>query len=59
MLIQMHPNFKADTRLSVKKWSLVGSLLSFFIKEQSFAKKKLKCSAVYLKSIGYKIVFMK
>ena len=44
-------NFTVDKRLSVSKWSRVGSLLSFLIKERCFAKNELKSLAFSLKLV--------
>ena len=49
--MSLFTNFTIDKRLSVKKWSRGGSLLSFLIKEHCFAKKELKSSAFSLKSV--------
>ena len=43
-------NFTINKRLSVRKGSRGGSLLSFFIKEHFFAEKEIKSSAFSLKS---------
>lgn len=45
-------NLTVDKYLSVKKWNLEGSLISFFIKEPCFAKKDLKSPAFFLKSVS-------
>ena len=56
--MSLFTNFTVGKRLSVRKWSHGGSLLSFLIKEHCFAKKELKRLSFFLK-ISNKFVFVK
>lgn len=51
-IMSVFDNFMFDKLLSIKKSSLCGNLLSFYIKKHRFVKKELKSSTVSLKSVA-------